>query len=104
MSYSRIIPGRPEPGKPFRAQPVACPSCGARFTFCRSENPAIDACGFNSANYHNPDPVAERQAQATLRNVGAIVLIPRAPLAPGSYTASINAAGQQYTWSFTVSP
>jgi predicted component of type VI protein secretion system len=65
---------------------------------------AIDACGFNSANYHNPDPVAERQAQATLRNVGAIVLIPRAPLAPGSYTASINAAGQQYTWSFTVSP
>jgi hypothetical protein len=64
----------------------------------------IDACGFNSGNYHNPDPVAEKQAQATLRNVGAIVLIPRAPLAPGNYTASINAAGQQYIWSFTVSP
>jgi hypothetical protein len=51
MSYSRIIPGRPEPGKPFRAQPVACPSCGARFTFCRSENPAIDACGFESYTF-----------------------------------------------------
>ena len=51
MSYSRIIPGRPEPGKPFRAQPVAWPSCGARFTFCRSENPAIDACGFESYTF-----------------------------------------------------
>jgi hypothetical protein len=51
MSYSRIIPGRPEPGKPFRAQPVACPSCCARFTFCRSENPAIDACGFESYTF-----------------------------------------------------
>jgi hypothetical protein len=51
MSYSRIIRGRPEPGKPFRAQPVACPSCGARSTFCRSENPAIDACGFESYTF-----------------------------------------------------
>ena len=51
MSHSRIIPGRPEPGEPFRAQPVACPSCGARFTFCRSENPAIDACGFESYTF-----------------------------------------------------
>jgi len=64
----------------------------------------IEACGFNNSIYHNPDPVAEKQAQATLRDVGAIVLIPRSPLAPGNYTASINAAGQQYTWSFTVSP
>lgn len=65
---------------------------------------AIEACGYNAGTYHNPDPVAERQAQATLRNVGAIVLIPHSPLVPGNYTASINAAGQQYTWSFTVSP
>ncbi|HXZ88754.1 MAG TPA: FHA domain-containing protein [Candidatus Binataceae bacterium] len=65
---------------------------------------AIEACGFNASSYHNPDPVAERQAQTTLRNVGAIVLIPHSPLVPGNYTASITAAGQQYTWSFTVSP
>jgi hypothetical protein len=51
MSHSRIIPGRTEPDKPFRAQPVACPSCGAHFTFCRSENPAIDACGFESYTF-----------------------------------------------------
>lgn len=65
---------------------------------------AIEACGFNANTYHNPDPVAERQAQATLRDVGAIVLIPHSPLVPGNYTVSITAAGQQYTWSFTVSP
>ena len=65
---------------------------------------AIEACGFNAGTYHNPDPVAERQAQASLRHVGAIVLIPHSPLVAGNYTASITAAGQQYTWSFTVSP
>jgi hypothetical protein len=51
MSHSRIISGRSEPGKPFRAQSVACPNCGARFAFCRSEQPAIDACGFESYTF-----------------------------------------------------
>ena len=46
MSHYRIIPDRPEPGKPYRAQPVACP-----FAFCRSENPVIDACGFESYTF-----------------------------------------------------
>jgi hypothetical protein len=27
---------------------VACPTCKARFTFCRSPTPFIDACGFES--------------------------------------------------------
>ena len=48
MSHYRIIPDRAEPGKPYCAQPVACPGCGARFAFCRSEHPVIDACGFES--------------------------------------------------------
>jgi len=51
MSHYRIIPGRAEPGKPYRAQPVACPGCGAHFTFCRSEHPFIDACGFESYTF-----------------------------------------------------
>ena len=51
MSHYRIIPDRAEPGKPYCAQPVACPSCGARFAFCRSEHPVIDACGFESYTF-----------------------------------------------------
>ena len=31
-------------------QVAACPACGARLTFCRSDAPEIDACGFES--YH----------------------------------------------------
>ena len=30
---------------PTRAQVVACPECGARFTFSGSPNPQIDSCG-----------------------------------------------------------
>ena len=48
MSHYRI---RAEPGKPYRAQSVACPGCGARFAFCRSEHPVIDACGFESYTF-----------------------------------------------------
>jgi hypothetical protein len=51
MSHFRVIPDRPEPGKPFRAQPVACPRCGVRFAFCRSAHPVIDACGFESYTF-----------------------------------------------------
>ena len=48
MSHYRI---RAEPGKPYRAQPVACPGCGVRFAFCRGEHLVIDACGFESYTF-----------------------------------------------------
>jgi hypothetical protein len=51
MSHYRILPDRAESGKPYRAQPVACPGCGARFAFCRSEHPLIDACGFETYSF-----------------------------------------------------
>jgi hypothetical protein len=51
MSHARLLTDRPERGKPLRAQPVACPGCGARFAFCRSDHPAIDACGFESYSF-----------------------------------------------------
>jgi hypothetical protein len=50
MSHARLLTDRPERGKPLRAQPVACPG-GARFAFCRSEHPSIDACGFESYSF-----------------------------------------------------
>ena len=30
---------------------LSCPGCGARFVFCRSEHPFIDACGFESYTF-----------------------------------------------------
>jgi hypothetical protein len=51
MSHYRIIPDRVEPGRPYRGQLVACPGCGSSFVFCRSENAAIDACGFETYTF-----------------------------------------------------
>ncbi|MDR3422375.1 MAG: hypothetical protein P4L80_14235 [Xanthobacteraceae bacterium] len=34
------------------AEFIACPHCRAQLTFCRSRNPFIDACGFESYHLH----------------------------------------------------
>jgi hypothetical protein len=65
---------------------------------------AIEACGFDANSYRNSEPAGDRRARETLRDSGAVVVIPRDPLLPGNYTVSIAAAGRQYSWSFTVSP
>jgi hypothetical protein len=41
-------------------------------------------------------------ARYQLMNFGAIVIIPRAPFARGTYTISIVAGGHDYSWSFSV--
>jgi hypothetical protein len=65
---------------------------------------AIEACGFDANSYINPDPVAEKRVRDTLNNFGAAVLIPRAPLTPGTYDVTMTVGGQRYAWSFTISP
>ncbi|MGH7932216.1 MAG: FHA domain-containing protein [Candidatus Binataceae bacterium] len=62
----------------------------------------IEACGYTAATYVNPDASAQTRARGLLRTFGAVVVVPRAPLVPGSYTVAITAAGRQYKWSFTV--
>lgn len=62
----------------------------------------IEACGFDAANYYNPDPVQQSRGRNVLANFGAIVIIPRGPLDPGNYTASIVTDGRRYEWSFTI--
>jgi uncharacterized protein YkwD len=71
----------------------------------RRDGHDIEHCAFSWDSYINADPVAERWGRATLRASGAIVLIPRAPLAPGNpYEVRISFAGKEYSWSFAVSP
>ena len=65
---------------------------------------AIEACGFDANSYINPDPVAEKRVRDTLNNFGAAVLIPRAPLTPGTYDVAMTVGGRRYAWSFTISP
>jgi uncharacterized protein YkwD len=65
---------------------------------------AIEACGFDASTYSNPDAFAQNRARDGLRNFGAIVLIPRATLAPGNYSVAITTADRTYSWSFTITP
>ena len=62
---------------------------------------SIEACAFDANTYVNSDPAAQAAARATLRDFGAIVVVPRRPLSPGRYVVAIT-AGQRYTWSFSI--
>jgi uncharacterized protein YkwD len=65
---------------------------------------SLEVCGFDANTYTNPDTFAQNRARDGLRNFGAIVLIPRATLAPGAYSVSIATADHTYSWSFTIAP
>jgi hypothetical protein len=65
----------------------------------------VAACGFDSASYVNPDPVAQQRGRDVLRNFGAVVVIPREPLERGaSYAVSMTVSGGRYQWSFSTAP
>ena len=63
---------------------------------------ALEACGFDAASYTNSDASAQSKAREALQLFGAVVIVPRRPLAPGTYKVSITAAGHAYEWSFTI--
>lgn len=65
----------------------------------------LDACGFDAATYASPDPVARRRGRDILRAFGAVVVIPRSPLAKGAgYAVSMTVNGREYKWSFSTAP
>ncbi len=43
-------------------------------------------------------------AQSILRSDNAVVVVPREPLAPGTYTSTVTSTGGNVTWSFTIDP
>jgi hypothetical protein len=64
----------------------------------------LEHCVFDQTTYTNPDGGSQSLGRAVLGMRGAVILIPRAPLAAGlTYAASITANGQTYSWSFGVS-
>jgi FHA domain/Cysteine-rich secretory protein family len=68
-------------------------------------NTQIDACGFDSTSYSNPDAYSQDLGRNVLKSYGTVVVIPRAPLDKGAkYTVSIKANGKQYDWTFSTTP
>ena len=63
----------------------------------------VENCFFDARSYINPNSSAQEYGRWALHNSGAIVMIPRAPLKPGShYAVSITDGGKTYAWSFTA--
>src|SRR5579862_2639230 len=63
----------------------------------------IEHCIFDADSYRNHIHSSQVFGYWNLRDAGAVVIVPRSPLQPGSqYSVSITADGKPYTWSFTV--
>ncbi|MGH7864302.1 MAG: CAP domain-containing protein [Candidatus Binataceae bacterium] len=71
-------------------------------TFASGGKP-LEHCVFDASNYTNSDAGQQQLGRAILRGFGAVVLVPRDPLHPGTrYDVSLTVGGQTYSWSFTV--
>jgi len=65
----------------------------------------LDACGFDSTSYSNPDAYSQNLGRGVLRNYATVVVIPRNPLAKSArYAVSITANGKRYDWTFSTRP
>lgn len=63
----------------------------------------IPVCVFDQTNYTNGNAGQQSLARSILQGRSAIVIIPQAPLVPGSsYTVSITTNGNTYNWTFNV--
>ena len=62
-----------------------------------------ESCLFTEATYSNPDNFAQKTGRIILDERDAIVIMPRSPLlANSTYTVTIVADGQTYTWDFNT--
>jgi pSer/pThr/pTyr-binding forkhead associated (FHA) protein len=62
----------------------------------------LEACGFDALSYANPNSAEQSRGRDILSLLGAAVVIPRQPLAPGNYTVEMTVNGRAYDWHFTV--
>ena len=97
----------PPAGLPITLQlgPLVTPII-AGYSLSLNSDPSavVEACGIDANTYVNPDPATQTVARELLRTYGAVIMVPRKSLTPGGYTITLNASGQAYTWSFTVTP
>lgn len=105
-SLSKFIVETPDPlpfcgwsgsaGLPLIVQMPEAPS-GAVSASVSGPGGPMETCALTSANTNGT-------AAAILSGNNVVVAIPRAPLAAGTYTATVTTAARTVTWSFTVDP
>jgi cysteine-rich secretory family protein len=62
----------------------------------------IDTCLITAASYIGRDDSETHIGKTGLAGIGAAVILPHDPLAPGHYNVALRENGKLYTWSFTV--
>jgi hypothetical protein len=75
------------------------------FTLLRTDKTkaVLDACGFDSDSYLNPDPAQQALVREILHDFGMVVVIPRRPLErAASYQVTATVNGTKFAWSFST--
>jgi len=62
----------------------------------------LDTCLITSASYVGRNPEQTEYGKAGLARFGAVIILPREPLAPGTYKVALKESDKLYQWSFTV--
>jgi hypothetical protein len=62
----------------------------------------IDTCLITAASYTGRDDAETQVGKQGLARIGAAVILPREPLAPGHYNVALKEDGKLYSWNFTV--
>jgi hypothetical protein len=62
----------------------------------------LDTCLVTAASYAGRTPEETQTAKDILDRLGAAVILPREPLAPGHYNVALKEDGNSYAWAFTV--
>jgi hypothetical protein len=62
----------------------------------------IETCLVTAASYNGHDSQETEIGKTGLKQIGAAIILPREPLAPGHYKVALKEAGTLYEWSFTV--
>jgi len=70
--------------------------------FVTRDGAEIETCLITSASYMGRDSSQTQAGKTGLATVGAAVILPREPLAPGQYKVALKEDGKLYDWSFTV--
>jgi uncharacterized protein YkwD len=66
------------------------------------DSQTLEACGFDASSYVNPNSAEQDRAGEIMRELGAVVVIPRERLAPGDYKVEMTVNGHSYRWRFTI--
>jgi hypothetical protein len=62
----------------------------------------LDTCLITAASYVGRNAEQTEVGKARLARIGAAIILPREPLAPGNYKVALKESDKLYQWSFTV--